>query len=259
MTKTPDGNARFITSQNELVGSITHDLKGMLSGIEGGLYFIDSGIKKDKRERLDEGLAMLKRNLSRIRETVGSVLYYVKDRVIDWQPLDAQAIASRVVKGLEAHADGLGVELKVTRAEGTFAGDDFAVYSAILNLTQYALDACKLAKASPSPSVTLSASPTGTQVVFEIRAYGFVMGDEAVEDALTQYYSPRGADRSHLVLFMAHRLIKRHGGTLRISIDPDQGITCFEAGLPINAPSGRAEGPDDPVDENLLKEWESRE
>ncbi len=75
MTQSSDDESLLIASQGELVGSITHDLKGMLSGVEGGLYFIDSGIKKDKKERLDEGLAMLKRNLARLREAVASVLF----------------------------------------------------------------------------------------------------------------------------------------------------------------------------------------
>jgi len=30
----------LISSQGELVGSITHDLKGLISGLDGGLYLV---------------------------------------------------------------------------------------------------------------------------------------------------------------------------------------------------------------------------
>ena len=36
----------LLHSQGELIGSIAHDLKGLINGIEGGMYFISSGMKK---------------------------------------------------------------------------------------------------------------------------------------------------------------------------------------------------------------------
>ena len=34
----------LLRSQGELIGSIAHDLKGLINGIEGGMYFVDSGM-----------------------------------------------------------------------------------------------------------------------------------------------------------------------------------------------------------------------
>jgi len=64
----------FRASQGELVGSIAHDLKGLINGIEGGMYFVSSGMKKGKQERVGQGYDMMKRNLDRIRRAVASIL-----------------------------------------------------------------------------------------------------------------------------------------------------------------------------------------
>ena len=87
----------LLQSQGELIGSIAHDLKGLINGIEGGMYFISSGMKKEKPERIGQGHEMMKRNLERIRRAVASHLYYVKDREINWKELGMPDMVSSAV------------------------------------------------------------------------------------------------------------------------------------------------------------------
>jgi len=114
----------FLASQGELVGSIAHDLKGLINGIEGGVYFISTGMKKGKHERIGQGQEMMKRNLDRIRRTVASILYYVKDREINWTELSIQGVVSSVIKALEDRAGHLGVKMEIQAEDGRFEGDE---------------------------------------------------------------------------------------------------------------------------------------
>jgi signal transduction histidine kinase len=222
----------ILASQGELIGSIAHDLKGLLSGIDGGIYLVDSGLKKDNRDRVDQGFEMVKRNLIRIRRTVGSVLYYVKDREIDWQEVGFEGLAASLEKELAGYAEHLGVKLELKAGEGAFEAGEHIVFSMLLNLLEYALQVCHQNKGETPPAVTLTFSREGGEVVFDLEALGFVMEEESFERALGKHYAPKGADRSHLALFIANKLATTHRGTLTLSASPERGASCFKVRLP---------------------------
>lgn len=228
-----------LASQGELVGSLTHDLKGFLTGIEGGLYMVDSGRKKGKPERVDQGFEMLRRNLSRMKRTVSSALYYVKDRELNFLPVEIQGVTRSVIQALSEQAEHSGVGLTAKAEAGTFDGDEFAVHSLLVDLLEYLLDSCRLAQISPSPAVTLSAALTEEHVLFELVADGFLITEDARERALGEHYSPVGGDRSHLSLFIAHKLIKSHCGNLEICCLPEKEATRFNVKLPSHQTGNR--------------------
>ncbi len=244
-----------LTSQGELVGSITHDLKGLLSGVEGGIYLVNSGLTKDNKERVKEGLEMMQRSLGRIKRTVASSLYYVKDRDIDWQSMNSRELVSSIKKELQDHASHLGVDLRAKPGAGSFEADKFAIQSVLSNLVEYSLQACQIAKMKPSPIVTLSSKADREHVVFELLVDGFVMEDETRTLALSDYYLPRGVDRSHLSLFVAHRILKNHRGTLDITCKKEQGTTLFLVTLPQARPPDSKDESISQSEQMLAEEW----
>lgn len=228
----------FVQSQGELIGSIAHDLKGLINGIEGGMYFVSSGMKKEKPERIEQGHEMMKRNLERIRRTVASQLYYVKDREINWKELNIRDVVSTAVDSLQGRADHLGVTVKISAVEGTLEGDELAMQSMLVNVLDYALEACERSKKENQVSVVGSAGPSEGWVAFDLRAEGFCMEDESRGLALADTYKPRGVDRSHLGLFLANKIAKTHHGTLEI--EAGQGPACTR--FLIKVPSTKAAG-----------------
>ncbi len=222
----------ILASQGELIGSIAHDIKGLLSSIDGGIYMVDSGLKKENRDRVEQGFEMLKRNLTRIKRSVGSVLYYVKDRDIDRQSVEFEALAASLNKELSAYAEHLGVGLELKAGEGSFEAGEHIIFSLLLNLLDYALQLCHQSKNEASPSVTMTFSLDDGEVVFEMVAEGFAMEEDTFERALGKHYAPKGADRSHLGLFIANKLAKTHQGTLTLSASPEGCTSRFVVKLP---------------------------
>ncbi len=219
-------------SQGELIGSIAHDLKGLINGIEGGMYFVASGMKKDKPERIGQGHEMMRRNLERIRRVVSSHLYYVKDREINWKELKLQDVVSSVMDSLQGRADHLGVPMEIRSQEGTLEGDEIAVPSMVVNVLDYALEACERSKKETKASVVGSAESSGEWAVFDLRAEGFCIEEESRLLALADTYKPRGVDRSHLGLFLANKIAKRHQGSLEIVAAVEPPCTRFLIKLP---------------------------
>jgi PAS domain S-box-containing protein len=220
-----------LTSLGMLVGSISHGIKGLLSGIDGGVYLMETGFQKNKQERVDQGWSMLKRNIERIRSMVMNVLYYAKDREIFWKSIDIEKMAASVKDILENRAQRNNVDLIINAAPGEFDGDQDAIHSLLINLLENSIDACRVDKTKQSHSVTLSCHLQKDEVVFDIADDGIGMDQETKEKAFSLFFSSKGAEGTGLGLFIAHKIIKSHGGTIDIESEPGKG-TRFVVCLP---------------------------
>ena len=159
---------------------------------------------------------------------------------------------------LSDHAEQLKVSLTIEPASGAFEGDEFAVFSLLVNLVEYALYGCSLSKSVEAGSVTVKAAVTDKDAVFEVVADGFSMEDEVRTIAFGPYYVPRGVDRSHLGLFIAHKLALNHGGTLAASVSPSPA-THFSVRLPLARVADQNGDPADSAEKKLAEAWESGE
>lgn len=63
-----------LTSVGLLIGTISHGIKKLLNGLDGGIYLLNIGLKKDDRKRIDEGWEITKRNIRRICSMVMDIL-----------------------------------------------------------------------------------------------------------------------------------------------------------------------------------------
>jgi len=220
-----------LTSLGMLVGSVSHGIKGLLSGIDGGVYLMETGFQKDKKDRVDQGWSMLKRNIERIRSMVMNVLYYAKDREIFWKAIDVPKLVASVEDILASRARRHNVELDLDTEAGTFDGDQDAVHSMLINLLENSVDACRVDKSKPSHKVTLTSRFQDDHVIFDIADDGIGMDQETKEKAFSLFFSSKGAEGTGLGLFIAHKITKSHGGTIDIQSDLGKG-TRFIVTIP---------------------------
>ena len=75
---------RQLQSQLESIGllisSVSHGIKGLLNGLNGGMYLVNKGLQTRDQPRVIKGWEMVQRNIERIRSMVLDILYYAKDR-----------------------------------------------------------------------------------------------------------------------------------------------------------------------------------
>jgi PAS domain S-box-containing protein len=224
-----------LTSLGLIVGSVSHGIKGLLNGLDGGVYLMDTGLKKENPARVTQGLEMVRRNLERMRGMVLNILHYVKDREVQWEPLDIAEMAGAVAGVLENNAHSLGIDLKVHAQQGDFWGDRSAVHSMLLNLVENSIDACRLDKDKTAHLVTLSARTQDNAVVFDVEDNGTGMDRETREKAFSLFFSSKGREGTGLGLFIAHKIAKSHGGAIGIESTPGKG-TRFSVKLPRQRP-----------------------
>jgi len=212
-----------LTSLGLLVGSISHGIKGLLNGLDGGIYLMETGFKKDKMDRVKQGWGMMQRNVGRIRSMVLDVLYYAKDREVCWESIDIPEVLASVAKVQASRAEQFGVQLEVKARSGAFEGDGHAIHSMLVNLVENALDACRTDKKEVPHQVTISGHMEGEAVIFEVEDNGIGMDQETREKAFSLFFSSKGAEGTGLGMFIAHKIVKSHNGVITIESEPGQG------------------------------------
>lgn len=222
-----------LTSLGLLISSISHGIKGLLTGLDGGVYLVNSALEKNKPDRLKQGWKMVERNVARIRSMVLDILYYAKDREPNWEMISALAMGKEVCEVVQAKAREEGVEIRqdFDPAAGEFEGDGKAVRSLLVNLLENALDACRVDKKKSTHQILVGVRGDPESVEFQVCDDGNGMDQETREKVFSLFFSSKGTEGTGLGLFISNKIAQAHGGSIRLESEVGRG-TCFKAQLP---------------------------
>jgi len=226
-----------LSSIGLIISSISHDLKGYLSGLDGGTYLVNSGLEREDRPRIETGWEMVTRNVGHIRRTVLDILYFSKDRRPEQKTADVVALVGGVVESLQAKAENQNVQLRVDTGvdAGEFAVDERAVRSMLTSLIDNSLDACRLDENSDDHVVQIAIRGRESEVELEVRDNGIGMSQEVREKAFTLFFSSKGTGGTGLGLFIANKIARSHGGRIELDSEVGKG-SRFVVVLPRRAP-----------------------
>jgi len=230
-----------LSSVGMIISSISHDLKGLLNGMNGGIYLVNTGIAKDDNERMNKGWEMVLRNVDRIRSTVLDILYYAKDRQPEWEPIKSDSLVDEVFEILKQKAADHNIifEKDVNDNAGEFEADSKALRSLLVNLLDNSFDACRVDQVEDKPKVKIMAHGSDDEVVFEIVDNGIGMNKEVIDKAFTLFFSSKGSGGTGLGLFIANKIAKAHGGSINVSSTVGEGarfVIKFPRVKPDNLP-----------------------
>jgi signal transduction histidine kinase len=219
-----------------LVGSISHGIKGLLTGLDGGIYMVNSGFSKDKPERVEKGWEMVQRNVERIRSMVLDILYYAKDRELAVEDVDLTAVVSDLREGMEKKASDAdtGLQINVADDAGLLPGDPQAIRAMLINLLENSLDACRMDKDKDSHTIRLDIRRELQWMVIEVEDNGMGMDQETREKIFSLFFSSKGIKGTGLGLFISNKIVDKHGGSIGVDSEPGRG-TRFEVRLPLVA------------------------
>ena len=214
-----------LTSIGLLISSISHGIKGLLNGLNGGIYLVNKGIQNDNRKRLEQGWEIVLRNVNRIRSMVLDILYYAKDREPDWQHVSAIDIANDVIGLVESKANELNVELiyDLDKEAGKFDADPKAMHALLVNLLENSIDACRVDKKKDKHTVKLSLKGYPDEVEFRVEDNGIGMERETREKAFSLFFSSKGHEGTGLGLFIANKISSAHGGSIELESEVNKG------------------------------------
>jgi len=184
---------------------------------------------------------MVERNVDRIRGTVQNILYYAKERELQREAVAPEQLAEEACNLVQPRADEHGIELQraFERGRSLFA-DPRALCSMLVNLLENSVDACRVDKKKDAHRVRLALEGRGRGVAFVVEDNGIGMDRETQARAFSLFFSSKGAEGTGLGLFIAEKIAKSHGGSIRLDSAPDRG-TRFTVTIPGHEPKGGSE------------------
>jgi PAS domain S-box-containing protein len=222
-----------LASLGLMLGSMSHGVKGLLTSLDGGVYKIEAGFRKDDPQRLREGWAIVKDKIARIRKMVMDILYYAKSRDTELEAIDLEAFAKDMAAIIEPKAalKNVAFRLDVAPDIGEIQMDETAMSAALVNFLENAVDACSEDDTKPAHEVVLRLTGDARRVRFEVADDGMGMDQETREKMFTLFFSSKGSRGTGLGLFISSQVIERHGGSIDVTSSFGEG-TSIVATLP---------------------------
>ena len=216
-----------LSSLGLLMSSISHAVKGMLTALDGGLYLIQSGLKKNEPIRIQEGIDAAKLTAERIRNAVLDILYYAKERELKQEDTLVSSLIHDVFQIIEPRMKNLPIAYAcdIEPCLGNIEVDRTALRTALVNILENAVEACVEDSGKPSHRIDFRARANGGQVLFEVIDDGIGMDQQTQEKLFSLFFSSKGQKGTGLGLFIAQRVIQQHQGYVSVISSPGKGTT----------------------------------
>jgi len=227
----------------ETIAGMSHTIKNILSGLQGGVYVVDSGLQRGREDRVREGWDMVKRNVEKVSDLVKEILYASKDREPEYEECDPAQILNDVCDLYEARIRGEGITLVKDFESHMKLGllDGPQIHSAVSNLVSNALHACREAH-NGGGFITVSGRIEQDDLRISVSDNGVGMTDELREKLFKKFYSTKGSKGTGLGLVITKKVVQEHGGSISVESEPGKG-TSFHIRIPF-----RTSGPRRPED-----------
>ncbi len=220
-----------------MIGSISHNIKGLLTGLDGGIYMVESGLKKEDKKRLNAGWNTVKTMVERIRKMTLDILYYTKERELKLEKTNVIDFAREVTDVIARKAEEKGISFiqNIDPGIGTFEIDVGYARSALVNILENAIDACMKNENDPPPEIRLEVKKKKNDIIFIVKDNGIGMDGAEKEKIFSLFYSSKGGKGTGLGLFISNRIIRQHDGDIKVASEPGKGST-----FTIRLPTGRS-------------------
>lgn len=235
-----------LTNLGLLLGSVSHGVKGMLTALDGGVYRLESALRKNDPERMSKAVDTVKDLASRIKGMVLDILYYAKSRDLNWDVVEVGELARQTAASVEDKARRQNVEFILDFAEdlGTIEADKSLLASALVNMLENAVDACSSDTSKKDHRIIYEVVPDSSDhVVFSVVDDGTGMDQETRTKLFTLFFSSKGKKGTGLGLFIANQVVEQHGGNITVNSTLNQG-SCFDIRVPRTLPDEAKESGD---------------
>jgi len=222
-----------LSSLGLMVSSISHGVKGILTGLDGGMYLLGSGLTENDPDKVEEGMDIVNQMVDRMRKMVLDILYYAKERALDWKQVPVLQFAADVISIVTPKLQNHPIEFirEFDQTLDKFEVDAAVAATALTNIIENAIEACIEDRSANSPQIIFAVEQDHKHVIFTIRDNGIGMDQETRDNIFNLFYSSKGQKGTGLGLFIARNIVQQHGGTIHVASTPGQG-SSFRVMMP---------------------------
>ena len=220
--------AERLAAVGQTIATLSHHVKNILQGIRGGSYLIDEGLKNTDTELIRKGWNIVDKNQDKISNLVMDMLTFSKERQPERVPAQLNQVVVEVIELMQARAAEAGVTLQwlPDARMPILQFDPDALHRAILNVMTNAVDACEKTLGGRIVLATeYLADKTLARVTIEDNGEG--IAPEHLQKVFSLFESRKGSRGTGLGLPVSQKILREHGGDIRVESTPDVGSKFF--------------------------------
>lgn len=247
-------SSRRLAEIGAMTGGLAHEIKNPLSTIGLNAQLLAEGIADLQVDDLDKGRLVrridnLRREVERLRDTLGDFLKFAGNVRMEPAPADVNAVVEELADFYMPQAAHRSIALRTELAPGPLRANldvghfKQALLNLMINATQAIEDEARASTGiDPVPSTTkpreimlrtiIPRPRKGERETIEVHVIdtGPGISPQTIESIFTPYFTTKSGG-SGLGLPTARRLIEEHEGTLRVFTELGKG-SDFVIGLP---------------------------
>lgn len=220
--------AERLAVMGQTIATLSHHIKNILQGIRGGSFLIEEGLRVGENDVVRKGWRIVDKNQERISNLVMDMLTFSKQREPEPFATDMNECVADVVELMQSRATEAEVELTFHPCVGLpqLMADPDLLHRAILNVVTNAIDACEK---QPGGKVTVSVDylPSDKLLRISVADNGEGIQPDDIKKIFSVFESRKGARGTGLGLPVSQKILREHGGDVRVESTLGAGSTFF--------------------------------
>lgn len=217
-----------VSAMGQAVAGMAHYIKNILNGLQGGVYMVNTSMKRNKPDLMTKGWAMVENNIGKISDLVMNMLVYSKEREPDYVPCVPNEIAQEVYELMGEKAAQSNVKLVRDfdpSIEECFL-DPTGPHRCLLNLVGNAIDACIFDPQQDKQwVVTIRTRQEKDYIRFDVTDNGMGMSKDIQQKVFERFFSTKGGRGTGLGLLVTRKIVDEQGGLISFDTEPGKGTT----------------------------------
>lgn len=216
----------------QTIAIISHHVKNVLQGLKGGSALIKSGLDSGDVSLARRGDAILERNLDRVYDLVLDMLSYSKNREPVRSPVVLRELIDDLVELMRPRAESQKIRIEASDIPDSLVAslDEEGMHRAILNLITNAMDALA-GRENGVIRVSAGFDDAKNLLTIQVADNGAGIAPEDMGHLFELFESTKGSKGTGLGLPVSDKIIREHGGRIRVESQPDEGAS-FQIEIP---------------------------
>ena len=213
-----------LTMLGQSITLLSHGIKNILEGLEGGAYVVDEGFKDNDVSLAQKGWNIVNKNIIEITDVVKNILYSSKNRPLKYEPASPGQLVRDSVTLFKEKAAGFHIRLteQINPDIPEVQVDIASVRQMLHNLIWNGLQACLKDRQKKNHFVSVKTDfYDDDHFLFEIADSGVGMDQATQRNIFEEFFSTKGSAGTGLGLAVVEKVVNKHGG--RIEVDSAAG------------------------------------
>jgi len=217
---------RELTGLGQSIAMLSHGIKNILEGLQGGAYVVDEGIHDGDMDLVKRGWQVVKNNIIDITSITQNVLYASKKRTIRLEKTSPADMVKNLVTNYQSKAEYLGIKIRydINYDLPEVNLDVSSIRRMLNNLVSNSLAACAGDGSKPNHQVIVRAEVYNElQFKFEVEDNGSGINELTKRRIFEAFFSTKGSEGTGLGLSVVNRIVKQHGGKIEVESERGKG------------------------------------